>query len=1322
MLMMIGVVLVKFMLEQWLSPDHLAVGMSSGVIRLFQSDTGEEIAAVRLHPGPITAIRLFPTQPLSQYEADLWLICQSTGTAISVPYYRLVPNEGDKEVDEPLPYTIYQLPDHESVTDLSLFSRQPRLLDAYSQQAHNDRCFFITTGSSPMLAFYALGGEGGYYRGIGELVSAVRRRITSAVVGTVGSLLPWGYLRGGNKKETDPYAPKSKTVEGPVSLSGEVQLVDGRRRTQSVVLDPSERLAAVTDGMGRVMLVDVWSQTVIRMWKGHRDAQCGWMEVIEQWHGQMEGRPQITEEAAAELITKTSPRQGESPPVANLALGLYLVIYSPQRSLMEIWRMRHGGCVKTLAVPSGKGSARLVTVYGSRTAGFFRLTKCFLVRRGTKGGEVNGFVQVDMVLLSEEDIHAAVRMRARGGRKEDQYYVMQFREMLSKYADVSVPMEPRKRSGSAEVEQALLDLIHKVKLPQCIHQIVELLDDQKSGAARFGPSFHKQANLLSQDCHVGEEERAHGSKYWAMMRWLKARSRLLEVYELLFELKPDLLDDNSGCASATAASKAETSMEEALSWVRVAISQDADDGVDELRSQYSRPISIPAFIEECGWDIRTNKAFFRNGTSTQRLRVVKYLMRPLLCDVFAVQTLDEVAQELGWSEQEMMAVIGEWFVNVPLPVVIRLVEGRKASSSPLLRYLHDHLLGKEEVTEGEEDEEGDSSSTRVFSRVEALLDPIYQLCMNTTQLEQAMVLAVVCGELLKEWAEQAEARTYGRVSSAGAGERWQRLTRQLRVALFVSHRLGLKASSRETVSALNVGSSSLYGMLASDLLSYSSSAKDCMKIEKNCSGYQHVRWLLQQHDHQIPAGTPEEQLRDDGVEAWSSLADEKWKMLLDAATGATRHPLLLYFTWHNQPRILGCHCAKVLVALWGLEPSKTAKLALARDHLAEVAAEDPILAGSVSCELWLSTVGPKLWAWLDNGPKRTGSLEPPPFLKDRAVADSFLGASLAMLGYIDKGLTAIQSGMEAEESTLASKGLPTPLGEIWPNTEDRWTFEARKKVEACVSNLGIATQSALLKLLQVVVMAQGMWDILPQDLVPQGIPLTGPSSLSVDGADDDRVDSALAARRRAVIVRALESLCREGAYVVYVWAEAVGIFADEVRREHVMALLSQGQDVLAEDLIAQVAAREQVDLLAQAVIKQLRARLSGMIRSLQKTTGYARILASLDADTCQWVLSYESQNLTLAQDTTASARASSSTSQRASLTGTHNILIKLLGSLASGSSSFRQAQALATLTNALLSALHPQSSSTQSSTITSRTNSTTASATATPRLYAADKD
>lgn len=100
------------------------------------------------------------------------------------------------------------------------------------------------------------------------------------------------------------------------------------------------------------------------MWKGVRDAECGWLEVAESWEGRRASSVQINGQAALDIATITSipadagisgsGNDGTCTPV----VGLYLAILAPLRGRVELWRMRHGQCVRVVPAPPG---SRLVT-------------------------------------------------------------------------------------------------------------------------------------------------------------------------------------------------------------------------------------------------------------------------------------------------------------------------------------------------------------------------------------------------------------------------------------------------------------------------------------------------------------------------------------------------------------------------------------------------------------------------------------------------------------------------------------------------------------------------------------------------------------------------------------------------------------------------------------------------------------------------------------------------------------------------------------------------------------------------------------------------
>ncbi len=101
-------------------------------------------------------------------------------------------------------------------------------------------------------------------------------------------------------------------------------------------MDPTGHLAACTDMFGRVLLIDVVDNIVVRMWKGLRDAQCGFVQSQSQgtaWNS---------------CIMDKEP------------FVMFLAIYAPRRGILEVWRVRSGPREALLDV--GLGCKLLPTV------------------------------------------------------------------------------------------------------------------------------------------------------------------------------------------------------------------------------------------------------------------------------------------------------------------------------------------------------------------------------------------------------------------------------------------------------------------------------------------------------------------------------------------------------------------------------------------------------------------------------------------------------------------------------------------------------------------------------------------------------------------------------------------------------------------------------------------------------------------------------------------------------------------------------------------------------------------------------------------------
>ncbi|KAK2843856.1 hypothetical protein Q7C36_012071 [Tachysurus vachellii] len=164
---------------------------------------------------------------------------------------------------------------------------------------------YMTVGGGPFTGFfYAV--EGSSQPLLSHVALAVASKLTSALFSAASGWLGWNK----NKTEEDPVQKQKPKVWAP----------DSRRHGESICLSPCNTMAGVTDDFGRVTLLDVVRGIAIRMWKGYRDAQLGWVQVSEA-HGDRD-------------IT-TSPSMPHR-------CAQFLVIYAPRRGILEVWGTQHG--------------------------------------------------------------------------------------------------------------------------------------------------------------------------------------------------------------------------------------------------------------------------------------------------------------------------------------------------------------------------------------------------------------------------------------------------------------------------------------------------------------------------------------------------------------------------------------------------------------------------------------------------------------------------------------------------------------------------------------------------------------------------------------------------------------------------------------------------------------------------------------------------------------------------------------------------------------------------------------------------------------------
>lgn len=186
---------------------------------------------------------------------------------------------------------------------------------SYDQKTTNSISRFIAVGSKPIITYYAASENDESV----SITSFMAKKVTSTMFSFAKSF--WGsnhdinpsnnsssnkskrisLSSSTNNDNYNPIQSSSNTFEQantpatniPAILflstdqernsNNKINKMNTRKIISIIPSPPSpttgkSSLAALTDSFGRVILLDLESCTIIRMWKGMRDAQCGWIE------------------------------------------------------------------------------------------------------------------------------------------------------------------------------------------------------------------------------------------------------------------------------------------------------------------------------------------------------------------------------------------------------------------------------------------------------------------------------------------------------------------------------------------------------------------------------------------------------------------------------------------------------------------------------------------------------------------------------------------------------------------------------------------------------------------------------------------------------------------------------------------------------------------------------------------------------------------------------------------------------------------------------------------------------------------------------------
>ncbi|CAE5967324.1 unnamed protein product [Arabidopsis arenosa] len=147
--------------------------------------------------------------------------------------------------------------------------------------------------------------------------------------------------------------PEAKT-QAFARASSLTCIKDYPRKGEKLTLSPSGTLAAITDSLGRILLLDTQALVVVRLWKGYRDASCVFMEMLAK-------------KDKGKSVIHTEPVKSD--------YCLCLAIHAPRKGIIEVWQMRTGP--RLLTIQCAKGSKLLQPAYrfGSNSSSPYILLK-----------------------------------------------------------------------------------------------------------------------------------------------------------------------------------------------------------------------------------------------------------------------------------------------------------------------------------------------------------------------------------------------------------------------------------------------------------------------------------------------------------------------------------------------------------------------------------------------------------------------------------------------------------------------------------------------------------------------------------------------------------------------------------------------------------------------------------------------------------------------------------------------------------------------------------------------------------------------------------
>ncbi|XP_044473351.1 rab3 GTPase-activating protein non-catalytic subunit-like isoform X2 [Mangifera indica] len=278
---------------EWLVFDEIrviAVGTSKGYLLIFDLN-GDLVHKQLVYSGRILKLRARGTKSglthdspsreevcivmpgvIARFDgSDIQRMLQKWFEETNSNFWDQNPRQRDLEdlgnSSERLPYQLWNVNKYGSCADAAITGvMPPPLMESQSSQRYY--CA-VTVGDDAVISAFRLSEDRSK-----SLVGAILSKVVPVTFSTIASFSKIIWRSDNSPTKAEP-KPQPFARASPLTC-----LKDHPRKGERLTLSPSGTLAAITDSLGRILLLDTQALVVVRLWKGYRDASCVFMEML----------------------------------------------------------------------------------------------------------------------------------------------------------------------------------------------------------------------------------------------------------------------------------------------------------------------------------------------------------------------------------------------------------------------------------------------------------------------------------------------------------------------------------------------------------------------------------------------------------------------------------------------------------------------------------------------------------------------------------------------------------------------------------------------------------------------------------------------------------------------------------------------------------------------------------------------------------------------------------------------------------------------------------------------------------------------------------